>query len=75
MTENKFHVYAFLSPDDDLIHYVGKTFNVAERFKQHVQQAQRLVRAACSTEANRRERRLHELALEVRDLYGRSLKK
>ena len=67
MTEHKFHVYALLSPGDGLVHYVGKTFKVAERFKQHVQQARRLVRLGCASPANRRERWLHELALEGRE--------
>ena len=67
MTQHKFHVYALLSPNDDLVHYVGKTFKVAERFKQHVQQARRLVRVGCASPANRRERWLHEFALEGRE--------
>jgi hypothetical protein len=67
MTDQTFHVYALLSPDDDLVYYIGKTFKVVERFKQHVQQAKRLVRVGCSSPANRRERWLHELALEGRE--------
>ena len=67
MTEHKFHVYTLLSPDDGLVYLVGKTSKVAERFKQHVQQARRLVRVGCASPANRRERWLHESALEGRE--------
>ena len=67
MTQHKFHVYALLSPNDDLVHYVGKTFKVAARFNKHVQQARRLVRVGYASPANRRERWLHESALEGRE--------
>jgi GIY-YIG catalytic domain len=65
MTEPRmFHVYALLSPEDRLVHYVGKTFKVADRFKQHVQKAQRSVHNGHPTPSNRRERWLYELALQ-----------
>ena len=65
MSESRaFHVYALLSPDDGLVHYVGKTKDVAQRFRSHVQGAQRVATREGRGPKNRRERWLWELALE-----------
>jgi hypothetical protein len=52
-----------VSPDDGRVHYVGKTFKITDRFKQHVALARRRVGYGphCAP-TNRRERWLCDLA-------------
>lgn len=59
-----FHVYALLSPSDDLVHYVGKTKDIHQRFRSHIQGARRSAQYGYCTPNNHRERWLWELALE-----------
>lgn len=66
-----FYVYALLSPDTGLAHYVGKTFKITERFKQRVQKARRTVGHQYQPPKNRPERWLYELALERRERQAR----
>ena len=61
------HVYPLLSPDDGLVHYVGKTKDVAQRFRSHVQGAQRVAAYKGRGPKNRRERWLWELTLQGRE--------
>ena len=68
MASNRvFHVYALLSPDDGLVYYVGKICKIGERFRQHVQGAQRLACLGTEPPFNRRERWLYDLALQGRE--------
>lgn len=62
-----FHVYALLCPDTGQARYVGKAKDVADRFKQHVQNAQRSVRRGGPAPKNRCAAWLYGLAMEGRE--------